>query len=333
MVSEGIAFNRALQLQPFLKLFEHRGGRVGPVLKAAGLEQFDLSDPATLITGNALYRAVQEMADALGDPYFAARAAEQFVMAGPVFVRESYSASRTLAEFLPLAILEMERQISNIRYSLQVNADLTVIRGERNFVPTVPLIQADAAAVSIWVTLLRMVVGEDFDPSRVLVTAQKTQGIPPDLVPRSSVLERKWNGIEVAFPTDWMRRRLGLDWQIPNTKRGEFDERSRADAILEFIENACRERIANPSFGMNDLARHIGVHPKSLQRTLARLGTSFHEIRDKVRQQRALELMVSDKSRPNEDIAEALGFSGAASFSRAFKRWTGVTPTEFRQNL
>ncbi len=66
MISEGIAFNRALQLRPFLDLFERRGGKTGPVLEAAGLEHFDLSDPATLITGNALYRAVQGTTERLG---------------------------------------------------------------------------------------------------------------------------------------------------------------------------------------------------------------------------------------------------------------------------
>jgi AraC-like DNA-binding protein len=74
------------------------------------------------------------------------------------------------------------------------------------------------------------------------------------------------------------------------------------------------------------------VHPKSLQRNFTRLGTSFQEIRDKVRRERALEILDRDSSALNEEIAELLGFSSAASFSRAFKRWTGVTPTEFRKN-
>lgn len=72
-MSQGIAFNRAAQLHPFLKAFERRGGIVGPVLEAAGLEHFDLSDPTTLITGNSLYRAVQDMSDTLDDPFFLER--------------------------------------------------------------------------------------------------------------------------------------------------------------------------------------------------------------------------------------------------------------------
>ncbi|MDW4551585.1 helix-turn-helix domain-containing protein [Defluviimonas sp. D31] len=332
MVSEGIVFNRALQLAPFINLFERRGGKTGPVLRAAGLEHSDLSDPATLITGNALYRAVEEMADALDDPYFAARAAEEFVKAGPVQARQSFAASHTLAEFLPLAIIEIDTQISNIRYSLQINAEFTLIRGERTFTPAAPIVQADAATASIWVTLLRLVAAEEFDPSRISVSAQENAGIPADLVPRSSFLKRKWNGVQIGFPSEWLKRPLLLDWEIPPTRRGEFQNTSPREAVLQWLEKACLEEIGERSFGIKHLAQRLDVHPKSLQRNFTRLGTSFQEIRDKVRRERALEILDRDSSALNEEIAELLGFSSAASFSRAFKRWTGVTPTEFRKN-
>lgn len=332
-MSQGIAFNRAAQLQPFLKAFERRGGIVGPVLEAAGLGHFDLQDPATLITGNSLYRAVQDMSDALNDPFFGARTAEEFVKAGPIFVRESYAVSHTIAEFLPLAILELDEQINNIRYSLQVGPEVTVIRGQRQFIPIVPVVQADAAAISLWVTFLRMAVAKDFDPSVLLITAQKVEGIPPDLVPKSSLLKQRWNGISVTFPSKWLRRPLDLGWQIPSNPRGKFRGTSPREEILTFLEKICLERLSERSFGMEEFARLLSAHPRNLQRTLVGFGTSFQQIRDKARQKKALELMASGKSLLNEQIAEALGFSSASIFSRAFKRWTGVSPADFRNNL
>ena len=332
MVSERIAFNRALQLRPFLDLFEKRGGKAGPVLKAAGLDQVDLTDPAAMITGNALYKAVEKMADVLNDPYFSARAAETFVEAGPVFVRESYAISHTFAEFLSLAILELDRQINNVRYSLQINANVTVIRAERTFLPAAPVVQADAATASLWLTLLRLVTEDDFNPSRITVTAQENAGIPPDLLPKSSFLKRKCNSVHIGFPSEWLQRPLALNWKIPPTSRGEFRDTSPRDAILKWVEKVCFQKIGERTFCLEELARNLGVHPKSLQRTMSELGTSFQEIRDKGRRERALEIIDSDRSAPNEEIAELLGFSGATSFSRAFKRWTGVTPTEYRRN-
>lgn len=330
MISGKIAFSRVLQLQPFLDLFEQRGGNRDAVLESAGIAHLNLADPTTLISGNALYKVVHEMAEALDDPYFTARAAEAMVKAGHGFVRESYEASRTLAEFLPLAVLELDRQISNIRYSIQINADYAVIRAERTFRPVAPIAQADAGVTSMWVTFLRLVVAEEFDPSCIVVMAQRDDCIPPDLVPPSSFLKRNWNGVQILFPSEWLRRPLVLDWDFPLTRRGKFEDTPPRQAILDFMESVCFERIGERTLGVEDFARRLGLHPKNLQRTLARLGTSVTEIRDNARQKRALEILAMNKLTSNEEIAESLGFSSAASFSRAFKRWTGVTPSEYR---
>jgi AraC-like DNA-binding protein len=210
---------------------------------------------------------------------------------------------------------------------------VTVIRGHRQFIPTVPVVQADAAAISVWVTFLRLVVAKDFDPSVLLVTAQKDEGIPPDLVPKSSRLKQRCNGISVTFPSEWLRRPLDLGWQFPSNPRGDFRGTSPREAILTFLEKICLERLSEKSFGMEEFAQVLSAHPRNLQRTLVRLGTSFEQIRDKARRKKALELVASGEPLLNEQIAEALGFSSASSFSRAFKRWTGVSPADFRKDL
>jgi AraC-like DNA-binding protein len=333
MPTVGIAFNRAVQLQPFIAAFKAKGGDPTPVLAASGLEHFDLSDPATLITGNALYGAIEGMSDDLGDPYFAARVAESFVEAGPVFVRESYEAAHTLGEFLPLALMELDRQISNIGYDLTIKTDITVVTGQRRFMPTVPVVQADAAAVTNWCTLLRLLGGNAFDPARLTVTVQERGGIPPDVVPRGSVLVRKWNGVSVAFPSEWLRWPMAVDWRFPPLARGEFADPSHRDAILGFLRRICIDRLGDSSFNAEALAALFGVHPRSLQRLLKQLGTSMDEIRDSARRDRAMQLMRSSEPARNGELAELLGFSSAPAFSRAFKRWTGKSPSEFRKQL
>jgi AraC-like DNA-binding protein len=333
MPTVGIAFNRAVQLQPFIAAYRSKGGDPAPVLAASGLEHFDLSDPAALITGNALYGAIQRMSDDLGDPYFAARVAENFVEAGPVFVRESYAAAHTLGEFLPLVLMELDRQISNIRYGLTIKSDITVVTGERRFMPTVPVVQADAAAVTNWCTLLRLLGGDAFDPARLTVTVQERGGIPPDVVPRCSVLVWKWNGISVAFPSEWLRWPMAVNWRFPPQPRGEFADPSHRDAILGFLRRICIDRLGDTSFNLEALASLFGVHPRSLQRLLKQLGTSMDEIQDTARRDRAIQLMRSSEPVRIGDLAEMLGFSGAPAFSRAFKRWTGLSPSEFRRRL
>lgn len=77
-------------------------------------------------------------------------------------------------------------------------------------------------------------------------------------------------------------------------------------------------------------ARRLGMSVRTLQRRLRDEGTSFNQVLEDLRHELALvRLRNGDESA--EEIALALGFSNASSFHRAFKRWTGRTPAEFRR--
>lgn len=77
-------------------------------------------------------------------------------------------------------------------------------------------------------------------------------------------------------------------------------------------------------------AAQLGISERSLHRHLDARSTSFGEVIDNVRFQRAKELL--DRSTlPIEQIGEMLGFAETASFSRAFKRWSGISPSLYRK--
>jgi AraC-like DNA-binding protein len=76
-------------------------------------------------------------------------------------------------------------------------------------------------------------------------------------------------------------------------------------------------------------ARHLNVSERTLQCRLAREGISYSALVDNTREERARYLL-STSSLSLERIAELVGFAEAASFSRAFKRWTGMSPMVYR---
>jgi AraC-like DNA-binding protein len=77
------------------------------------------------------------------------------------------------------------------------------------------------------------------------------------------------------------------------------------------------------------VARSLGMAERTLKRKLAEQGTSYSELLDRQRQTRALELLRTDSS--IEEVAERLGYSDAANFTRAFRRWTGKSPRAVRK--
>lgn len=90
------------------------------------------------------------------------------------------------------------------------------------------------------------------------------------------------------------------------------------------------DRAPEEDMSLERVAKSLGMSTRTLKRKLAAEGTSFSDIVDERRRERALELC-ADKSRGVEEIAAMLGYSDVANFVRAFRRWTGMTPAAFRR--
>ena len=89
------------------------------------------------------------------------------------------------------------------------------------------------------------------------------------------------------------------------------------------------EALSSPPPELNAIAEALGMSPSSLRKRLADHSTSFRQLVDEIRH----ELAVAYLRKPSlslVDIAYLLGFSEQSAFQRAFKRWTGTTPGEYR---
>src|SRR5690606_11298838 len=83
---------------------------------------------------------------------------------------------------------------------------------------------------------------------------------------------------------------------------------------------------------MAQVARRLGITPRTLARHLDRHGLTFRQVLDERRHQEACN-MLGTGVQPVEDIAARLGYNDPANFTRAFRRWAGCSPTQYRQQL
>jgi AraC-like DNA-binding protein len=78
------------------------------------------------------------------------------------------------------------------------------------------------------------------------------------------------------------------------------------------------------------VASRLSMSERTLKRHLAKHNITYSDLVDESRKQKAMDLL-SDKKQSLDDISEYLGYSDMANFTRAFKRWTGQTPSAFRK--
>ena len=98
------------------------------------------------------------------------------------------------------------------------------------------------------------------------------------------------------------------------------------------LSEQIRERLMREPQSMPDIetvARELHMAPRSLRRRLDAEGTRFRSLCDEVRRSLAEDLLRSADLKL-EEVAQRLGYAEAASFIHAFRRWTGMTPSQFR---
>lgn len=84
------------------------------------------------------------------------------------------------------------------------------------------------------------------------------------------------------------------------------------------------------SQSLESVAANLNASPRTIQRKLKQEGITFQEIVEKVRKDLAIHFLHSEKVQIKE-IAYTLGYNGPSAFQRAFKKWTGTTPSKYRK--
>ncbi len=112
----------------------------------------------------------------------------------------------------------------------------------------------------------------------------------------------------------------------PRTAEGH----SQGQALIKQIERAFHDKPRLMGLGLEALAEELGVHARTLQRRLKDVNDSHSAIQGRVRYKLAQQWL-QDEALAIEDISDRLGFSDRRSFTQAFTRWSGVTPSQYRR--
>jgi AraC-like DNA-binding protein len=190
--------------------------------------------------------------------------------------------------------------------------------------------------VAVNVCSIRNNVGDAFTPRR----AHLPHRAPDDPSELSRVLR-----CPIAFESDWIGFTFDASWlsapmkqrdpalcQLLETLAGQTLEALPAPSELDRrVRRAVLAELDSGNPTLDAVAKRLGIGTRSLQRRLGEQGTTLSAVVDDLRAGMAKRYLTSTELTLDE-IAFALSFHDRASFSRAFKRWTGTTPGAFRSS-
>lgn len=107
--------------------------------------------------------------------------------------------------------------------------------------------------------------------------------------------------------------------------------RLRRQDLIEQIRQVFGRRLELEGCDLDQVAKELEMPPRRLRFELARAGTSFSEVLSEFRYALARRLLGKTEE-PIDHIVYLTGFSEPSTFYRAFKRWSGVTPVQFRES-
>ncbi len=188
--------------------------------------------------------------------------------------------------------------------------------------------QSQCFSLMTHLNVLRMAIGPTWQPPEVHLVTQNNPALfnLKGLEEVRIVFNQPCNAIKI--PKEYVSRPLHSPSPIP----GQFEALHQSAPALDFILSLKQLIEALLPQGCPTLAQAAeasGMSVRSFQRRLASHGVNYGHLVDEVRFNLAVQWLKGEDV-PITDIAAELGYTDAANFTRAFKRWAGVSPKEFR---
>lgn len=311
------------------------GGDPPELLRRLKLDASIFAHPESFIACADFARLLEEAALATSDGafglHFGARSNPKNI--GPLV----YAAlnAPTIAAAFDVAGRYLHVHNEAVNMSVSTTAELVDVRYHHSNLEIEEPRQFNEYSMAVTVNVLRMMAGSQWAPREVQFAHKAPQDYSEHLkifgapvlfacAINALVMERKFfeETVPAADPRlfEIMRRYL-------NDVLGKMP---REAAHLATIRKAVAETMHENSPNLRRVAQKLRASPRTLQRQLKHHGLDFKNILEDTRRQFALDYLENREDTLTQ-IAFLLGYSEVSAFNRAFKRWTGKTPMEYRR--
>jgi AraC-like DNA-binding protein len=315
-----------------IRALDARGLRGMELALAVGVSQRALDDIRERVPQPTVTALWQRAVEVTADPCFGLHVPRHVTMSTFGALAYALSASRDLRSGLE-RIVRYQKVISDA-------VEVRLEAGEDRYGFAIDLPSADGppfeaidAFLAVTARVARGLMGGRHRVEPLRVCLRRPEPSPSDLFARvfrapvvfaapRNVIEYAKPDLELPLPDANLELARQND-EIVARQLATLDSRTHAErvhaALLDTMPDGPTE---------SAVARALGMSTSSLQSLLAREGTTYKEVLNRVRANLARGYLAENRYAIKE-VAFLLGFSDAATFSRAFKRWTGTSPKRY----
>ncbi|WP_371366644.1 AraC family transcriptional regulator [Pseudomonas sp. QL9] len=305
------------------------------LLKDAGLPSDLLDHPESLVPYQKMAKVVELGAQRSGNPLFGLELGLQQSIAGTIgpllyLARNSKNVGEALREVGKY----FHVHASSVRIRLEIEGDLTLFHYDpsegEEIASTRPIVEL---VLGGGLQLLRLLLGHRWQPQALLLQHAPVKDLQSysrllGLVPQFNAPINAW-----VFATKLLDVPLSsADPELKRLVQQHLESLGQATIqdLPSHVQQVIRNFLPNGRVAIVQVANYLSLSPRTLQRYLAEEDTSFNLILDQTRKAMASRYL-NDSEINLTQLAEILGYSELSAFSRAFNRWFGVSPREWKK--
>ncbi len=322
----------------FLGFLGRRGLGTEVVCRAAQIDPRWLDEPSSRVPASAMERLWAAGEQLTGDADLGLHSAEEYNPGALSIVGYVILSCRTAGDALARLARYAPLLNEGLRVSVHHEAGKTFCRfgaadGADSFLHRTPRQATETLAAGIVLTLRRLAT-QPPEPTAVSFC----HAAPPSTAEHLRVFgaavrfDQPENAVvypSAALAAGMLSADPALLDVFESDARRRLEQLKSHGAVSARVQTILGARLKGELPSLASIASELAMSERAIQRSLSEERTSYREIVDDVRKGLAL----AHLSRPGAtaaDVAFLLGFSEPSAFTRAFRRWTGSSPTQFR---
>jgi AraC-like DNA-binding protein len=316
-----------------LETFGDTPEHVATLLTALGIDDHTLREPDGRFPVERLYDAQDAAARVTGDEDFGLHIGERTPIGALEAIELAVRSSETVAEGLAKAVRFFALITDDTYLELSVEGDVGRLAHRPAGDYDIPRHGAEMVFSAI-VARARVWTHGDVPLRRVRFAHSRPASASEHSRIFQVPVEFGAPVNDLAFECSWLQaplrtadRRLAV--VLDRFTEPVAEASRRWDPFTRRVRRAIIDGLEAGDVSVVGIAARVDTSPRTLQRRLGEVGTSHERLLDAVRCEVAT-TRITDTCVGVAELAAALGFSGTAALDRAFKRWTGLTPLEYR---
>lgn len=308
------------------------GADPAEVLAEAGFNLKLFGDPDNLISYAGRGRLISHCVARTGCEHFGLLVGQQGGLSSLGLVGFLVQQSPNVGSALDSLVRYLHLHVGGAVTTLKVYGDVAVF-GYDIYQPQVEATdQIGDGAVAIMFNIMCTLCGPDWKPIEVLFAHRKPKDVEPFRRFFRAPLRFDAEQNALQFSADWLEHPVSAaDPELRRLLQKQIDtlEARYGENFPGQVQSALRTALLTGHAKADQIAALFSVHPRTLNRRLNAFGTSFKELVNVGRFEIARQ-MLENSAMEVSHIAALLDYADASAFTRAFRRWSGTTPTLWR---